>query len=415
MSYAPRALVIVALAAACVTAAASADEHDAQVEFRYGIWRSDRSLTDAENVNIAAVAATARSSLSAASQLRFDAISMAEHPSGGATSDRTAVREAMLTHEIDGGELRLGWQTFAWGRADRINPTDVLTPRNYRLLVPLDEEQRVGAPAASANLDLSQTLRVISVVQHFVPSRMPSDDAEAGLARVARGPDTEWAVKLDRTGAGVDWSASYFRGREKNRVLALPGCSAADISAVREHPAIRMLGADAAATRGRYGLRGEIARVEVADGEPSACGGRSGYIAAVAGIDRNLAGDASIGVQWFARRYDDDLAAPAGLSAARQVQLAQFQAVNGQIARVQQGVTLRYAQRFLNDRFDWEWLAVYQLRTHDYVLRPRLTYRLDDRVRLVAGADEFRGAADTPLGLLRKNSGAFIELHVDIF
>jgi hypothetical protein len=55
-------------------------------------------------------------------------------------------------------DLRFGKQIVAWGRADGLNPTDNLTPRNFLVLLPNDEDQRFGIWAARLNLSLSQSV-----------------------------------------------------------------------------------------------------------------------------------------------------------------------------------------------------------------------------------------------------------------
>ena len=60
------------------------------------------------------------------------------------------IREAYLDLSHGPLDLRIGKQIIAWGRADRINPTDNLTPRDYTLLVPDDDDQRLGTPAVKA-------------------------------------------------------------------------------------------------------------------------------------------------------------------------------------------------------------------------------------------------------------------------
>ena len=45
------------------------------------------------------------------------------------------------------------------GRADRINPTDNLTPRDFTLLVPDDEDQRFGTAAIRARSCRPQSIR----------------------------------------------------------------------------------------------------------------------------------------------------------------------------------------------------------------------------------------------------------------
>jgi len=63
---------------------------------------------------------------------------------------RGQLREAYLETGWGPLDLRIGKQIVAWGRADRINPTDNLTAKNFTLLDPDDDDQRLGTPAVKA-------------------------------------------------------------------------------------------------------------------------------------------------------------------------------------------------------------------------------------------------------------------------
>ncbi|MGC2048134.1 MAG: hypothetical protein WA635_05945, partial [Gallionella sp.] len=56
--------------------------------------------------------------------------------------------EAYLNFSSENTDYRIGKQIIVWGRADRLNPTDNLTPRDFTLLTPEDDDQRAGTLAA---------------------------------------------------------------------------------------------------------------------------------------------------------------------------------------------------------------------------------------------------------------------------
>ena len=66
--------------------------------------------------------------------------------------------EAYVTAHFGRADLRIGKQIIAWGRADGINPTDNLTPRNFVVLLPLEEDQRFGTTAIKLDTYLSHGL-----------------------------------------------------------------------------------------------------------------------------------------------------------------------------------------------------------------------------------------------------------------
>ena len=64
---------------------------------------------------------------------------------------RSVLREGYLRASLGDVDLRVGKQIIAWGRADRFNPTDKLTSRDYRLLTPDDDDQRIGTTGTTLN------------------------------------------------------------------------------------------------------------------------------------------------------------------------------------------------------------------------------------------------------------------------
>src|SRR5258706_7925967 len=61
---------------------------------------------------------------------------------GAATQSR--LLEGYATVHFEKADLRVGKQIVPWGRADGINPTDNLTPRDFVVLLPFEEDQRFG-------------------------------------------------------------------------------------------------------------------------------------------------------------------------------------------------------------------------------------------------------------------------------
>ena len=65
------------------------------------------------------------------------------------------LREAFVEKSVGAFDFRVGRQIAVWGRADKVNPTDNLTSRDFSLLVTDDEDQRSGPFATQVvyNLD----------------------------------------------------------------------------------------------------------------------------------------------------------------------------------------------------------------------------------------------------------------------
>lgn len=400
-------LAALLLAASCGAEAQEAVQFNAALAL--GAWSSNRVLDERSGVLATSIAVSGGIGISEQLRLKVDASAWRF---GQATGDATgtALREAFLQWYGQDTEVRMGTQVIAWGRADRINPTDNLSARDYTAPFAVDDAQRIGAPALSVTHDFGAAGRLSAIAKRFRASRGPSDQIEAALPlRAGSGGKDEYALRFDRAGQALDWSVSYFKGLEKLRSLQLERAGARIAGVSRAYAPLEALGMDAAATAGAWGLRGELARLRFGDTEFARFDGRMSHWFGIVGAETSMRGGASASVQYFFRRFDD---APrmARASAVEEAVRRQLRIANNQFHKIQDGIALRYAQRMLNDRVDYELVGMVNLRERDYALRPRVTMRYSDRVKLSAGADVFRGGAESFFGSLKKNTGGFAEV-----
>ena len=122
------------------------------------------------------------------------------------------LREGYLSFGAGNADFRIGKQIIVWGRADQINPTDNLTPRDNTLYIPDIDDQRFGAMAAKATYNFSGVALTGIWLPNFHPSMVPIPPTP-GVSFVETVPKgDEFALKLEQTGGAMDWSVSYFRG-----------------------------------------------------------------------------------------------------------------------------------------------------------------------------------------------------------
>ena len=383
------------------------DAPDLHLRLRAGAWSGDRQLDDRRGASAGNLWLDAYQPLGPQAALKFEGWAYRES-TGNPSFQPWRAREGYL--RLDHGDLqaRLGWQTFAWGRADRINPTDNLSARDHRTLVGQDEEQRFGSPAAMLAWSLGPRWRLQALAKRFDASVLPSAGREEALPW-ARHPDgrPEWAVRLDRNGDdGVDGSVSWFRGYDKQRALELTPDGA---GLQRRHAGLTALGGDLAVAEGAWTFRTEAAALRLDGSAPAARGGKQGSVQWVLGAERALPASASLNLQWFGRRLRQPLADPQGLMPLSAALLRLAAQANGQTARDSQGLSLRYAQRLLNDRLDYELVALVGWGDRGRAFRPRLNWQWTDATRFTFGADVFRGPPPATFGVLRPNSLVFVE------
>src|SRR3972149_2892099 len=170
-------------------------------------------------------------------------------------------------------ELSVGQQIIAWGRADGINPTDIITPKNYILRTPDYDDTREGNFIINPKLNLSSKLTVSGIfipvykshVISFDIAELPDEVAyKRGVTSEGVIENSSYAVKVDFIFPGFDGSLSYFNGYALNPGLVFgtpvydtSGNYQIDIlSGIYKH---QMIGCDFSTSVNKTGLRGEIA------------------------------------------------------------------------------------------------------------------------------------------------------------
>lgn len=320
------------------------------------------------------------------------------------------LREAWVDWHDGAWSARVGRQLIVWGRADRFNPTDNLTPRDYTRLTPEDTDQRDGVDAARItrrfdDLALTGVLMMPRFRANGIPIELPPGVNRRELG--ASGPQA--ALKLDRSGGETDWSVSWLHGFDLMPSYALAMSPTAPPTLLLRHPRVQVLGADAATVAGRYGLRAEASYTWIdRDGTRDAFT-RKPVFYAVAGGDRSFDGDLNANLQLFWRHVVDHRDAADFPDPARRAMLTQAMASWSQTRRDQFGLTFRLADRWLHDTVEAEFAGAVSFTGHEFALRPRLVWRASDRVKLTLGADRYGGSRDTFFGQIRDLSNVFLE------
>ncbi len=375
---------------------------------RTGYWSSSRTLDDRSDLGTAAVWLRAAPRLGPGFSLFVEGWVRSQDVFSGGEPEGL-LREAYLGVQHGPIDIRAGKQIIVWGRADRINPTDNLTPRDFTLLVPDDEDQRFGSWAVQATYFLGR-LSVTGVwLLDFEPSVVPLRSPPPPLRIHEREPDGglgQGALRLEQTGSAVDWSLSYFDGFDTIPDLALDGPELV----LRSHR-VRVVGADAATVVGPYGFRGEAAYTFTEDASGDDPGIKNPFFFLVVGADRTFIEHLNVNVQYILRvvtRYRSPFAIQDPLARAVAVQAA---LLANQLDHIQHSVSLRVSNRWFHETLAAELAAIVSVNRFGWVLRPRVTYALSDRWRLTVGGDLFGGDRLSFLGNLRENSAAFVELR----
>jgi hypothetical protein len=191
--------------------------------------------------------------------------------------DRGVLRPALSIRRLSATLSRravtvdIGKQFIRWGKADIVTPTDRFAPRDFLNVVdseflPVTGLRFVGQWGANT-IDTAW-------VPFLTPSRMPLLDqrwtvvpaAARSLTLVDVSPEppkgSQAGIRWSRTGAGYEYSLSYFDGFNTLPDIAIrPGTTPTEIGIARVYPAIRSYGADAAVPLRWFTVKGEAAYV----------------------------------------------------------------------------------------------------------------------------------------------------------
>ena len=381
---------------------------------RGAYWSSSRDLDGREDLPVAALWLRGRWDPDPAVSLLVDGwVGNDDLFHDDATAGR--LREAYLDLRLGPLDVRLGKQIIAWGRADRINPTDTLTPRDFTLLVPEDGDQRFGATGVKVTSQVAGLVLTGIVLPTFEPHVIPLRRPPPGSTLRERTPDEpvlQGALKIESTGGAVDWSVSYFDGFDLLPDLQLAGARPSGLDVVLTHHRIRVVGIDAAAAVGPYTVRGEAAYTFT---EHARRGDqiKSPFLFLVLGADRTLPGAVYVNLQ-YVLRVISDFQAPAAVEDPVRRGLAFEQAlINDQLDEVKHAIAVRVSRAWWDETLRAELSAIVSPTRGDYGLRGKIAYAFTDHVKVTAGADVFGGETRTVFGRLRETSGGYLEVRWD--
>lgn len=134
---------------------------------------------------------------------------------------------------------------------------------------------------------------------------------------------------------------------------------------------------------------------------------RKDHLDFVFGVDGSPRKDANLGIQYYGvavNNYSSNVLSD---------QTAKLNALIGnQLHAYQQGITLRFAQNWMNDALQFEMRANYEFTDHGSYLLPKLTYKPNDSWSLSVGGEYFIGDTNSYFGQFNKNSGVFTEARL---
>ena len=375
---------------------------------RGGYWSSTRDLDADDHLGAGMIWLKSTRALSQRVSFLAEGWGALRGPAGDADA-KGELREAFVDIRFGQLDVRAGRQIFAWGRADGVNPTDNLTGEDLTLLAPDDDDRRLGSTAVRASYYLGDVSVSALWLPEFRGHRFPLPAPPPGMdfvREVREWPGDQWAVRVEQTGGSVDWSASYFDGRDLLPDLG-PGGPGEGLDVRLSHHRIRVAGADMAANVGRFALRAEGAYVDTEDSTGDDPFTKNPYVFVVVGGDRTFREYINLNVQYL-YRYVVDFQPLSEFGAALPI-AAQQAVLSSQARRVQHGMSFRVANKWLRETLEAECAAAAFFGPRGLNIRPKITYAVNDHWKMLLGAEVYRGESSSVFGLLRPNTAAYLE------
>lgn len=337
---------------------------------------------------------------------------------GDRTPSTATLLEGYVSAHIKNVDLRIGKQNVAWGRADAINPTDNLSPKNYTVLLPFQEDRRFGTTSIKLDAQVTPEHTItLFMTPLFEPSIIPLPLPPGAVVLNNNIPphtlsNSEVGLKLNKTSGETDWSVSYYHGFNLFPEIRLKGFVPPSSPLLElRYPEIDVAGADVAKNYGRYGFRAEAAYIAPKDynsEEPTAI---QPYLYYVLGVDRTFLENLNINLQLvgsWVPSFKDPRRIPNPIQRAV---ITENAILFYQQHRANYGLTSRISDRWFHDTLEAELLLVIYFNPTNMYLRPVVTYAFTDRVKGSVGGDIYSGPHDSFFGLLEQNQTFFAEVR----
>jgi hypothetical protein len=356
---------------------------------------------------------------------------------------RPEVRELYVDVSLGKFDMRAGHQVIAWGRADGINPTDNLTPKNYFVRSPEPDDMRLANYLFMGRYRLTENIRLEGIWVPFYRYSLYRFDLfdMPDIVTIKNPGNLEWESSGGNTGLkmeflfpSIDGSVSWFSGFDPQ-----PGIDITDLSmdlsglvldlsaqAFRQNT----IGFDFSTMAGGFGIRGEAGLRIPTHAYADEVFTPETDLRYVLGIDRSF-GNFTMMLQYIGQwmpgfkempqliLFDDadDFPVPDSsnyylIPGIIKEQIGGFnRLIYGQTHRVSHAVSGRPAVVMFHNTLNAEIYCMYNISTEELSVMPKISYSISDNLKISAGGQYFSGPENTLNDMVGPvfNSG-FIEL-----
>ncbi len=315
------------------------------------------------------------------------------------------LKEAYIDYYTKYIDFRVGQQTIAWGKADEINPTDIINPQDMTNITEDKSIRRIGLFQIKADVKLYDFVLNAIWKPSFEYMRIPALDSRwsfISMPFVTTLPDpvypensfenTEWAFKLARTLGSVDFSLSYSDGWDNifTPVVAVdPVTHRPSLDRLETHRT-KMFGADFATSLASVGFWGEGAYFLTEDHEGTDQNNKNPYIQFVLGADYQFRSNFKLNIQYFREivtKTDDE---------AEKTSEEDMLSKLGIGLPLKEALTCRLEKKFGQaEELKAELFGIYDLKDNGIMFVPRFFYSPEDGLNFEIGYNIFAGDSES--------------------
>ncbi|MCO5171797.1 MAG: hypothetical protein M9894_36305 [Planctomycetes bacterium] len=317
--------------------------------------------------------------------------------------------------------LKAGYQVFAWGTGDLLNPTDILNPIDFSDLF---DTRRISVMAVSVEATFERVSLELVSIPSFTRARLPLAgkrfDVLSGASPVPilrpDDPDSslqnaQWGARVKGNALGWDVSLSGFTGYDPlpSPRLAIRSLAPLDVVIDPRFDRRHMVGADFATTLGFLGLGGRLGDI---------LGGIQlhGEVAHffIEGQRQDDFGQVVVGLNytWIDLIAEHDLTLVLEYAGDFTTSRAEQALPGVRLNRVLRGAVLARLEYAVDQDLSFEVnAAVITHGRENALIHPGVRWNVTDNLRLELGGDIFLGPDDTFFGQFRRDGRVIFDVR----
>ena len=367
-----------------VSAAVNTDKADLSTENSYGEFRGEIKISPSDSIKA------------------FSEIILTEDANSDTGSTSVDMREAYIDIYNDFADFSIGKKIIVWGKADAVNPTNIITPYKAVSVSADEDDRRDGNLLTEAKINIYPFTVTAIWIPVYKQSQLPSfietdlTDPDPALT------NTSFALKTDFESSAFDCSVSYFNGYNPS-----PGITDINAGKMELKPyRIHNIGFDFSTTVSDYGLRGETAfLIPYEDHEKINV--PSPELSYIAGIDRSI-GDFNLILQYSGKYITDFIDEDDRSSLTPRETAAEDlnRIISRQTEKISHSAVFRISLDLLYETLCIETAGSWNFTTEELFLKPLVTWDAADSLTVSTGAFFYAGPDNSLMGMMEENSSS---------